>query len=57
MPDEKVQDGKNAAGTTPVQIPDLLEPDDVVRALGHTILPSLDDARRLLERRLAGELM
>lgn len=41
----------------PIQIPDLLEPDDAVRSLGHTILPSLDDARRLLERRLAGELM
>ena len=46
-----------AAGMHPIQIPDLLEPDDAVRSLGHTILPSLDDARRLLERRLAGELM
>lgn len=42
-----------AAGMYPIQIPDLLEPDDAVRALGHTILPSLDDARRLFERRLA----
>jgi HAD superfamily hydrolase (TIGR01509 family) len=42
-----------AAGMYPIQIPDLLEPDDAVRALGHLILPSLDDARVLLERRLA----
>lgn len=37
----------------PIQIPDLLEPDDAVRALGHLILPSLDDARVLLEQQLA----
>ena len=42
-----------AAGMHPIQIPDLLEPDDAVRALGHTILPSLHDARVLLEQRLA----
>lgn len=42
-----------AAGMHPIQIPDLLEPDDAVRALGHVILPSLDDARALLEQRLA----
>jgi HAD superfamily hydrolase (TIGR01509 family) len=41
-----------AAGMYPIQIPDLLEPDDAVRALGHLILPSLGDARVLLERRL-----
>lgn len=41
-----------AAGMYPIQIPDLLEPDDAVRALGHTILPSLHDARTLLEQRL-----
>ncbi|HEY0915831.1 MAG TPA: HAD family phosphatase [Solimonas sp.] len=41
-----------AAGMHPIQIPDLLEPDDAVRALGHVILPTLDDARRVLERRL-----
>ena len=44
-----------AAGMHPIQIPDLLVPDDSVRALGHMILPSLDAARGLLERRLAGE--
>lgn len=44
-----------AAGMYPVQIPDLLEPDDAVRALGHTILPSLDDARLRLEQRLAAD--
>ena len=42
-----------AAGMYPIQIPDLLVPDDAVRALGHTILPSLDEVRLLLERRLA----
>ena len=45
-----------AAGMYPIQIPDLLEPDDTVRALGHTILASLDDARVLLEQRLAAPL-
>ncbi len=45
-----------AAGMYPIQIPDLLEPDDGVRALGHAILPSLDDARRLLEQRLAADV-
>ncbi|KAB0539741.1 HAD family hydrolase [Xanthomonas cissicola] len=43
-----------AAGMTPIQIPDLLEPDATVRALGHRILPSLVDAQRLLEARLSG---
>lgn len=46
-----------AAGMHPIQIPDLLEPDDGVRALGHMILPSLDDARLLLERRLSASLV
>lgn len=43
-----------AAGMTPVQVPDLLEPDDAARALGHRIVASLGDAQRLLEARLAG---
>ncbi|MBB3826475.1 HAD family hydrolase [Xanthomonas arboricola] len=43
-----------AAGMTPIQIPDLLEPDADVRALGHRILPSLSDAQHLLEAQLAG---
>ena len=42
-----------AAGMTPVQVPDLLEPDDAARALGHRIVASLGDAQRLLEARLA----
>jgi HAD superfamily hydrolase (TIGR01509 family) len=42
-----------AAGMYPIQIPDLLEPVDSVRALGHVILRSLDEARAVLERRLA----
>lgn len=33
-----------AAQMTTYQIPDLLEPSDEVKALGHHILPSLDDA-------------
>ncbi|MEF3082379.1 HAD family phosphatase [Luteimonas sp. SMYT11W] len=37
-----------AAGMTAVQVPDLLAPDDAVRALGHRIVESLDDARELL---------
>lgn len=44
-----------AAGMYPIQIPDLLVPDDAVRALGHLILPSLDDARLLLEQRTAAD--
>ncbi len=43
-----------AAGMTPIQIPDLLEPDADVRALGHRIMPSLSDAQRLLEAQLSG---
>ncbi|MCC8618026.1 HAD family hydrolase [Xanthomonas vesicatoria] len=43
-----------AAGMTPIQIPDLLEPDADVRALGHRIMPSLRDAQRLLEAQLSG---
>lgn len=42
-----------AAGMHPIQIPDLLEPDAAVRALGHTILRSLCEAQALLAQRLA----
>jgi len=38
-----------AAGMTPIQVPDLLPPDDEARALGHRIVASLADAQRLLE--------
>ena len=38
-----------AAGMVPVQVPDMVEPDAVVRALGHRIVASLADAQRLLE--------
>ena len=44
-----------AAGMTPVQVPDLLEPDEDVRALAHRIVASLGDAQRLLEARLLEE--
>ncbi|WP_101926298.1 MULTISPECIES: HAD family hydrolase [Luteimonas] len=37
-----------AAGMTVIQVPDLVEPDDGVRALGHRIVGSLDEARALL---------
>jgi len=42
-----------AAGMTPVQVPDMLEPDDEVRALRHRIVASLGEAQRLLQARLA----
>lgn len=42
-----------AAGMTPVQVPDMLEPDEGVRALAHRIVASLGDAQRLLEAQLA----
>jgi HAD superfamily hydrolase (TIGR01509 family) len=42
-----------AAGMTPIQVPDLLEPDDEVRALRHRIVASLGDAQRLLEAQRA----
>lgn len=42
-----------AAGMTPVQVPDLLEPDAETHALGHRIVASLEQAQRLLEARLA----
>lgn len=41
-----------AAGMTPIQVPDLLAPDEEVRALGHRIVASLAHAQRLLELRL-----
>lgn len=41
-----------AAGMHAVQVPDLVAPDDEVRALGHTIIASLHDVRGMLERRL-----
>lgn len=37
-----------AAGMAVVQVPDLLAPDDEVRALGHRIVESLDAARDLI---------
>lgn len=37
-----------AADYSAIQIPDLVEPDDAVRALGHTILPSLEAAVQVL---------
>lgn len=42
-----------AAGMHAVQVPDLVAPDDDVRALGHTIIASLHDARLMLEQRWA----
>jgi HAD superfamily hydrolase (TIGR01509 family) len=43
-----------AAGMHPIQVPDLLPPDEAVHALGHTILPSLHEVGELLRRRLVG---
>jgi HAD superfamily hydrolase (TIGR01509 family) len=37
-----------AAGMAPIQIPDLLAPSDDVRALGHRIVATMDDAHALL---------
>jgi hypothetical protein len=34
---------------TPIQVPDLVAPDDAVRALGHRIVESLAHARTLIE--------
>jgi beta-phosphoglucomutase-like phosphatase (HAD superfamily) len=41
-----------AAGMTPIQVPDLVLPDDTVRALGHRIVDSLTHARALIEQAL-----
>ena len=41
-----------AAGMAVIQVPDMLEPDDETRALGHRIVGSLGDVQRLLEERL-----
>ncbi|KLI99057.1 hydrolase [Luteimonas sp. FCS-9] len=38
-----------AAGMTTIQVPDLLAPDEAVRALGHRIVDSLDRVRALIE--------
>lgn len=37
-----------AAGMTPIQVPDLVAPDDAARALGHRIVESLVHARALI---------
>jgi len=37
-----------AAGMTVIQVPDLVDPDEALRALGHRIVTSLDDAHALL---------
>ena len=42
-----------AAGMSVIQVPDLLAPDDSVRALGHRIVASLDEVRGLLQPLLA----
>jgi len=36
------------AGMTAIQVPDLVHPDEELRALGHRIVGSLLDARQLL---------
>ncbi|WP_342316185.1 HAD family phosphatase [Lysobacter sp. FW306-1B-D06B] len=45
-----------AAGMTPIQVPDLVIPDDAVRALGHRIVDSLVQARALIEPALKASL-
>jgi len=45
-----------AAGMTAVQVPDLLTPDDAVRALGHRIVGSLEEAQGLLAQWLAKQI-
>ena len=42
-----------AAGMTPIQIPDVKQPSDELRALGHRIVGSLDEAHALLRATLA----
>ncbi|WP_313348172.1 HAD family phosphatase [Stenotrophomonas sp.] len=37
-----------SAGMTAIQVPDLVHPDEALRALGHRIVASLDDAHALL---------
>ena len=41
-----------AAGMRPIMVPDLLQPDDEMRAAAEAILPSLDAVRDYLESRL-----
>ncbi len=43
-----------AAGMTPIQVPDLLAPDDAVRALGHRIAGSLGEVQGMLAPLLRG---
>lgn len=42
-----------AAGATPIQVPDLVAPGEELRAFGHRIVASLEQARGLLERALS----
>ena len=43
-----------AAGATPIQVPDLVAPGEALRAFGHRIVASLEQARELLAVVLAG---
>lgn len=38
-----------AAGMTPIQVPDLVHPDEAMRSLGHRVVESLVHARALIE--------
>lgn len=42
-----------AAGMTPIQVPDLIEPDDATRALGHRIVANLAEAYALVTPQFA----
>ena len=44
------------AGMTAIQVPDLVHPDETVRALGHRIAGSLHDVRQLLQPLLSSPL-
>lgn len=41
-----------AAGMHPIQVPDLVAPDEALRGMGHRIVGSLDEAGALIARRL-----
>ena len=42
----------HAAGTHPIMVPDILQPDEEIRGLAEAVLPSLFDVKEYLEQRM-----
>jgi HAD superfamily hydrolase (TIGR01509 family) len=43
------------AGMVPIMVPDFIEPDDEIRQLAHTVVKDLFEAKKVIEKLIAGE--